>query len=199
MRTSAHLLRKYAPAAVGRPGPRTRTGTAGWTRRSRGPPYSMERATGHPRARVADAHRLRRSPRIHGDDGENFVELAVPSSPALGGAGNGTSAYLLRKSAPAAVAYRRPCLLAINASRLFNARTLAGSSPGTLLKKARHHDGAVLVLLTGAGNGTRTRECQLGKLMPYHLAMPACVLASITRLSCSIQGCRCLFWLWRIV
>lgn len=193
MRTSAHLLRKYAPAAVGRPGPRTRTGTAGWTRRSRGPPYSMERATGHPRARVADAHRLRRSPRIHGDDGENFVELAVPSSPALGGAGNGTSAYLLRKSAPAAAAYRRPCLLAINASRLFNARTLAGSSPGALLKKARHRDGAVLVLLAGAGNGTRTRECQLGKLMPYHLAMPACVLASITRLSCSIQGCRCLF------
>ena len=193
MRTSAHLLRKYAPAAVGRPGPRTRTGTAGWTRRSRGPPYSMERATGRPRARVADAHRLRRSPRIHGDDGENFVELAVPSSPALGGAGNGTSAYLLRKSAPAAVAYRRPCLLAINASRLFNARTLSGSSPGALLKKARHRDGAVLVLLAGAGNGTRTRECQLGKLMPYHLAMPACVLASITRLSCSIQGWRCLF------
>lgn len=29
----------------------------------------------------------------------------------------------------AAVAYRRPCLLAINASRLFNARTLSGSSP----------------------------------------------------------------------
>lgn len=106
----------------------------------------------------------------------------------LDGAGNGTSAYLLRKYAPAAVAYRRPCLLAINASRLFNARTLSGSSPGTLLKKARHRDGAVLVLLTGAGNGTRTRECQLGKLMPYHLAMPACVLASITRLSCSIQG-----------
>ena len=26
---------------------------------------------------------------------------------------------------------------------------------------------------SGAGNGTRTRECQLGKLMPYHLAMPA--------------------------
>ena len=37
MGTSAYLLRKYAPAAVGRPGPRTRTGTAGWTRRSRGP------------------------------------------------------------------------------------------------------------------------------------------------------------------
>ena len=193
MRTSAHLLRKYAPAAVGRPGPRTRTGTAGWTRRSRGPPYSMERATGHPRARVADAHRLRRSPRIHGDDGENFVELAVPSSPALGGAGNGTSAYLLRKSAPASGACRRLRLLATNASRLLYARTLAGSSPGALLKKARHRDGAVLVLLAGAGNGTRTRECQLGKLMPYHLAMPAYVGDSITRLSCSIQEWRCLF------
>lgn len=103
----------------------------------------------------------------------------------------GTSAHLLRKYAPASGACRRLRLLATNASRLLNARTLSGSSPGTLLKKARHRDGAVLVLLTGAGNGTRTRECQLGKLMPYHLAMPACVLASITRLSCSIQG-----WWW---
>lgn len=87
MGTSAHLLRKYAPAAVGRPGPRTRTGTAGWTRRSRGPPV-------------------------------------------LDGAGNGTSAYLLRKYAPASGACRRLRLLATNASRLLNARTLAGSSPG---------------------------------------------------------------------
>lgn len=117
-------------------------------------------------------------PRIHGDDGEDFAGFAVPMPPVLGGAGNGTSAYLLRKYAPAAVAYRRPCLLAINASRLFNARTLAGSSPGTLLKKARHRNGAVLVLFTGAGNGTRTRECQLGKLMPYHLAMPAIMHSS---------------------
>lgn len=162
MRTSAYLLRKYAPAAVGRPGPRTRTGTAGWTRRSRGPPYSMERATGRPRARVADAHRLRRSPRIHGDDGENFVELAVPSSPALGGAGNGTSAYLLRKSAPAAAAYRRPCLLAINASRLFNARTLSGSSPGTLLKKARHRNGVVLLLFLERATGLEPASVSLG-------------------------------------
>ena len=69
--------------------------------------------------------------------------------------------------------FRRLRLLATNASRLLYARTLAGSSPGALLKKARHRDGAVLVLLAGAGNGTRTRECQLGKLMPYHLAMPA--------------------------
>ena len=89
---------------------------------------------------------FRRSPPIHGDGGEDFAGFAAPASPMLGGAGNGTSAYLLRKSAPAAVAYRRPCLLAINASRLFNARTLAGSSPGTLLKKARHRNGVVLLL-----------------------------------------------------
>lgn len=63
--------------------------------------------------------------------GNTLLDLPLPRSPVLDGAGNGTSAYLLRKSAPAAVAYRRPCLLAINASRLFNARTLAGSSPGT--------------------------------------------------------------------
>ena len=131
--------------------------------------------------------------RIRGDGGENFVELAVPASLVPGGAGNGTSAYLLRKYAPALGACRRLRLLATNASRLLYAHTLAGSSPGTLLKKARHRNGAVLVLLTGAGNGTRTRECQLGKLMPYHLAMPAYVGDSIARLSCSIQGCRCLF------
>ena len=34
--------------------------------------------------------------------------------------------------------------------------------------------------IPGAGNGTRTRECQLGKLMPYHLAMPAYVCAERT-------------------
>ena len=153
----------------------------------------LERATGRPRARVADAHRLWAISSDSRRRWGGFVELAVPRSPTLDGAGNGTSAYLLRKSAPAAGACRRLRLLATNASRLLYARTLSGSSPGTLLKKARHRDGAVLVLLTGAGNGTRTRECQLGKLMPYHLAMPACVLASITRLSCSIQGWRCLF------
>ena len=127
---------------------------------------------------------------VRGDAGGRAkpVESVVPKSTSADGAGNGTSAHLLRKSAPASGACRRLRLLATNASRLLNARTLSGSSPGTLLKKARHRDGAVLVLLTGAGNGTRTRECQLGKLMPYHLAMPACVLASITRLSCSIQG-----------
>ena len=77
-----------------------------------------------------------------------------------------TSAHLLRKYAPASGACRRLRLLATNASRLLSARTLSGSSPGALLKKARHRNGAVLVLLAGAANGTRTRECQLGKLMP---------------------------------
>ena len=28
-------------------------------------------------------------------------------------------------------------------------------------------------VISGAGNGTRTRECELGKLVPYHLAIPA--------------------------
>ena len=78
--------------------------------------------------------------------GEDFVELAVPMSPVLGGAGNGTSAYLLCKYAPASGACRRLRLLATNASRLLYARTLAGSSPGTLLKKARHRNGVVLLL-----------------------------------------------------
>lgn len=69
--------------------------------------------------------------------GKTLLNWPPPTSPVLGGAGNGTSAYLLRKSAPASGAFRRLRLLATNASRLLYARTLAGSSPGTLLKKAR--------------------------------------------------------------
>ena len=75
-----------------------------------------------------------RSARMHGQSGLNPM---FPRPPMLDGAGNGTSAYLLRKSAPASGAFRRLRLLATNASRLLYARTLAGSSPGTLLKKAR--------------------------------------------------------------
>ena len=92
----------------------------------------MERPWGRLRICFANPHRLQASPSASRSraGGGDLVELAVPVSPVLGGAGNGTSAYLLRKYAPAAVAYRRPCLLAINASRLFNARTLSGSSPG---------------------------------------------------------------------
>lgn len=148
----------------------------------------MKRPWERPRICFANPHRLRAANHGPGKRGQRRLNPLFPKSALVDGAGNGTSAYLLRKYAPASGACRRLRLLATNASRLLYARTLAGSSPGTLLKKARHHDGAVLVLLTGAGNGTRTRECQLGKLMPYHLAMPACVLASITRLSCSIQG-----------
>ena len=140
MRTSAHLLCKYAPAAVGM----SRTyayARAIWVE-SDTPgclPCSMERATGRPRICFANPHRLRSAnlgPGRRGG-GRNRSNLSFPKSTSADGAGNGTSAHLLRKSAPAAVAYRRPCLLAINASRLFNARTLSGSSPGTLLKKAR--------------------------------------------------------------
>lgn len=105
---------------------------------------------------------FRRAPQLHEAEGEDFVELAVPMSPAPGRAGNGTSAHLLRKYAPAAVAYRRPCLLAINASRLFNARTLAGSSPGTLLKKARHRSGVVLLLFLERATGLEPASVSLG-------------------------------------
>ena len=42
-----------------------------------------------------------RAPRPHKAARGDLVELTVPVSPVLGGAGNGTSAYLLRKSAPA--------------------------------------------------------------------------------------------------
>ena len=80
---------------------------------------------------------FRRDLRIHRAAGGDFVELAIPTSPFADGAGNGTSAYLLRKYAPASGACRRLRLLATNASRLLYARTLSGSSPGTLLKKAR--------------------------------------------------------------
>ena len=100
--------------------------------------------------------------RIRGDGGENFVELAVPASPVPGGAGNGTSAYLLRKSAPASGACRRLRLLATNASRLLYARTLSGSSPGTLLKKARHRNGVVLLLFLERATGLEPASVSLG-------------------------------------
>lgn len=63
--------------------------------------------------------------------GRNRSNLSFPKSTSADGAGNGTSAHLLRKSAPASGACRRLRLLATNASRLLNARTLSGSSPGT--------------------------------------------------------------------
>ena len=138
MGTSAYLLRKSAPASGGMP---RSTKPPKETRSSRvpqHPPWLMERATGRLHARVADAHRLWAvSSESRRRWEKTLLDSPLPRSPVLDGAGNGTSAYLLRKYAPAAVAYRRPCLLAINASRLFNARTLSGSSPGTLLKKAQ--------------------------------------------------------------
>ena len=52
------------------------------------------------------------------------------------GAGNGTSAYSLRESAPASSAHRRSRPLATNASRLPHARALAGSNPLPLAEKS---------------------------------------------------------------
>ena len=37
-----------------------------------------------------------------------------------------------------------------------------------------------LLIMLGAGNGIRTREWKLGKLLPYHLAIPAYAANSIT-------------------
>ena len=74
----------------------------------------------------------------------------------------GTSAYLLRKSASASGACRRLRLLATNASRLFYARTLAGSSPGALLKKARHRNGVVLLLILERATGLEPASVSLG-------------------------------------
>ena len=131
MGTSAYLLRKSAPAAVA------------CRIRGDGGENFVELAV--PASPVpggagngTSAYLLRKSAPAAVDPlgftetvGNTLLDLPLPRSPVLGGAGNGTSAYLLRKSAPASGACRRLRLLAINASRLFNARTLAGSSPGT--------------------------------------------------------------------
>ena len=147
MRASAYLRSKFAPAAGGMSRSVHMHGHSGLNPMFPRPPMLGGAGNGtsvRPRGgRTPAAGGMSRSVHMHGHSGLNPM---FPRPPMLDGAGNGTSAYLLRKSAPAAVAFRRPCLLAINASRLFNARTLAGSSPGTLLKKARHRNGVVLLL-----------------------------------------------------
>ena len=187
MGTSAYLLRKSAPAAV--------------------------------------AYRIR------GDGGENFVELAVPASPVPGGAGTGhpricfANPHRLRSAdlvcAPARAKRvgldvpEVPCArwsgqrdIRVFASQIRTGfRRLPAPSPARykrfafalrshpvgfesrhFIEKSTAPERCRAFTFSGAGNGTRTRECQLGKLMPYHLAMPAYVGDSITRLSCSIQG-----------
>lgn len=80
------------------------------------------RASAYLRSKFAPAAGgMPRSARMHGQSGLNPM---FPRPPMLDGAGNGTSAYLLRKSAPASAACRRPRPLATNAPRLFNARAL---------------------------------------------------------------------------
>ena len=96
----------------------------------------MERATGRLRICFANQHRLQGHIEIHEAVGGNSAELSVPTSSSVDGAGNGTSARPRRGRAPASGACRRLRLLATNASRLLDARTLSGSSPGALLKKS---------------------------------------------------------------
>ena len=44
------------------------------------------------------------------------------------------------------------------------------------------------VALPGAGDGIRTRECELGKLVPYHLATPAIAIGNDNVLFQSMHG-----------
>ena len=50
-------------------------------------------------------------------------------------------------------------------------------------QKKSVHPKADAYVQYGAGDGIRTRECKLGKLVPYHLATPACegILAQLAR------------------
>ena len=55
------------------------------------------------------------------------------------------------------------------AARVMREKAAPSSPAGTLLRKSRPFERTAR-----AGDGIRTRECQLGRLMPYHLATPAC-------------------------
>ena len=59
MGTSAYLLRKYAPAAVGMLRSAKPSKETGSNRVSQHPPWLMERATGRLRICFANPHRLR--------------------------------------------------------------------------------------------------------------------------------------------
>ena len=162
MGTSAYLLRKSAPASgepLGLMKPRGKTllscrprvSRARWSGQRDVCVFASQIRTGCGR-QTWFAH-------LHGQSG---LDSTFPRSPVLDGAGNGTSAYLLRKSAPASGACRRLRLLATNASRLLYARTLSGSSPGTLLKKARHRNGVVLLLFLERATGLEPASVSLG-------------------------------------
>ena len=188
MGTSAYLLRKSAPAAVGRPGLRTCTGKAGWTRRSRGPLCSMERATGHPRICFANPHRLRSADLVCAPARAKRVGLDVPEVPCARWSGQRDIRVFAsqirtgfrRLPAPSPARYKRFAFALRSHPVGFESRHF--------IEKSTAPERCRAFTFSGAGNGTRTRECQLGKLMPYHLAMPAYAGDSITRLSCSIQG-----------
>ena len=193
MRASAYLLRKYAPAAVGMPRSTKPPKETRSSRVSQHPPWLMERATGRLRARVADVHRLWA---ISSDSRRQRGRLCWICRPHASHARwSGQRDVCLfasqirtgcgRLSATLPARYKRFALALRSHPVGFESRHC--------IEKSTAPERCRAFTFSGAGNGTRTRECQLGKLMPYHLAMPACVLASITRLSCSIQGCRCLF------
>lgn len=134
MRTSAYLLRKYAPAAGGTP----RSGEAG---------VPLDESA---------------FPKIHPGRWGGQRDVRVFASQIRTG--------FRRLSAPSPARYKRFAFALRSHPGGFESRRFIEKS--TAPKRCR------AFTFFGAGNGTRTRECQLGKLMPYHLAMPAIIHSS---------------------
>ena len=153
----------------------------------------LERATGRPRICFANPHRLRSADPVRAHARAQRVGPDVPEVPRTRWSGQRDVRVFAsqirtgfrRLPAPSPARYKRFAFVLRSHPGGFESRRF--------IEKSTAPERCRAFTFSGAGNGTRTRECQLGKLMPYHLAMPACVLASITRLSCSIQGWRCLF------
>ena len=180
--------RGRTPAVVSMPRSSKPSKETGSNRVSQHPPWLMERATGRPRICFANPHRLRWHTETRGSAGAKRAESTVPEiflPPRSGQRDVRVFASQIRTGfrrlpAPSPARYKRFAFALRSHPVGFESRHF--------IEKSTAPERCRAFTFSGAGNGTRTRECQLGKLMPYHLAMPACVWASITRLSCSIQG-----------
>ncbi len=188
MGTSAYLLRKSAPAAGEPLGLMKRQGKTLLNWPSPCLPCPVERATGRPRICFANTHRLRSADLVCAPARAKRVGLDVPEVPCARWSGQRDIRVFAsqirtgfrRLPAPSPARYKRFAFALRSHPVGFESRHF--------IEKSTAPERCRAFTFSGAGNGTRTRECQLGKLMPYHLAMPAYVGDSITRLSCSIQG-----------
>ena len=90
----------------------------------------------------------------------------------INGAGDGTRDFL-RKSHPSAQAPSGVLLKTCHWHVFLTQNHLSVLVPIKVrFQNCRQRCGCRKVI-NGAGDGTRTRECELGKLVPYHLATPA--------------------------